>query len=99
MKIATLEHIKTLCVESQLKRRPNKTAKGMAYTNERRARAKGCSFFYAAFVDYSKADISDVCRTLSVKGTADKLAAHNSVTKYKMKKWMQKRKELTTQKS
>ena len=87
MKTKTKLHIDKLCISSQVANRPTKNAKGMCYTNERRARRTNNSFLYAAFVDKRRYTQTNEARTLSVKGTLDRLACVNSVTKFKFKKY------------
>lgn len=95
MKQASKKNIERFCITRQIEGRPNKLAKGIAYTNERRARQTNNSFFYAGFVDQRKYKQTDVCRTLSVRGTTDILHRRNSVKIYKMKQYRAKKK-LTT---
>ena len=95
MKNISKQNIEKFCISSQISNRPNKLAKGIAYTNERRARQTNNSFFYAGFVDRRKYKQTDVCRTLSVRGTTDILHRRNCVKIYKMKQYTLKKK-LTT---
>lgn len=91
MKLKSKKHLETLCISLAMSNRPNKTAIGMSYTNERRARHTRHSFCIAAFVDSNKYRLTDVARTLSVRGTTDKLARMNCVKRYKIKKFRTKR--------
>lgn len=72
-------------VMPQIENRPTKNAKGMAFTNERRARQKGKSIFYRTILSNQR--ITDEARTLSVRGTLDTLAFRNSLTKYNYKRF------------
>jgi hypothetical protein len=81
-------------VKVQIQSRPTKNARGMAFTNERRARQEGKSFFYHAILTDRKQ--THEARSLSVKGTLDKLASVNSVKIYNVKRY---RKGLPQQKA
>jgi len=72
-------------VKPQIQNRPNKNARGMAFTNERRARIKNKSTFYHAIITDNKCTAE--CRTLAVKGTLDKLASVNSVSVWNFKRY------------
>ena len=92
MKETSKKNIIRYCISSQIDNRPTKNAKGMCYTNERRARQTNNSFLYAGFVDKSKYKQSDESRTLSVKGTLDKLVSLNKLKIAKIKNFRQKNK-------
>ena len=85
MKTSSKQKILYWGVKPQIQSRPTKNAKGMAFTNERRARQEGKSFFYHAITTHRKQ--TDESRRLSVKGTLDILASNNSVTKYNFKRF------------
>ena len=74
-------------VKHQIENRPTKNAKGISFTNERRARQENKSFFYSVILTHRK--VSDDTRTLSVRGTLDKLATTNSVKKWNFKRYKQ----------
>ena len=79
-------------INTQVENRPTKNAKGMSFTNERRARQEGRSFFYQDIITNRKQ--SSESRSLSVRGTLDKLASQNSVKKWNFSRY---RKGLTQQ--
>jgi len=85
MKTKSKEKILYWGVKPQIKNRPSKVARGMAFTNERRARIKNKSTFYHAIITDNKCTAD--CRTLTVKGTLDKLASTNSVSKWNFKRY------------
>lgn len=89
MKAQRIENINKWCISTQINNRPNKTAKGLTYTNERRARKTNNSFLYAGFKS-PKYKQTDICRTLAVKGTADKLSTSTatklSIRRFKARK-------------
>lgn len=85
MKKSSKQKIAYWGIIPQIEKRPSKNAKGMAFTNERRARKKGESIFYRAILSNQRT--TDEARTLSVRGTLDILAFRNSVTKYNFKKF------------
>ena len=89
MKQKSKDLIKKWCVSSQISSRPTKAAKGMSFTNERRARKTNNSMFYAGFYN-SKYKTTDECRTLSVCGTLDKLRV-STARKLSMRRFIQKR--------
>lgn len=85
MKTKSKQQILYWGVKPQLDSRPNKLAKGIAFTNERRARIKNKSVFFSFIL--SNNNCSKESRSLSVKGTLDKLASINSVNKYNWKRY------------
>lgn len=85
MKNTSKEKILYWGVKGQIFSRPSKLAQGMAFTNERRARIKGKSIFYHAIITSNKC--TPEARTLSVKGTLDKLASVNSISIYNYKRY------------
>lgn len=84
MKIISKKNIDKWCISWQIQKRPSKVAKGILYTNERRARKTNNSFLYAGFVDKSKYKITNECRSLGVYGTLDSLTC-NKLKKFKIK--------------
>ena len=72
-------------VSIQLNNRPTKNAKGMSFTNERRARSKGKSIFYQVIL--SRQRTTNDARKLTVRGTIDSLAYRNSVTSYNWRRY------------
>ena len=93
MKTKSKQQILYWGVKAQIESRPSKLAKGIAFTNERRARIKNKSVFYSAILTNNRQ--SKESRSLSVKGTLDTLASINSVTIYNFKRY---RKGLSQQK-
>ena len=85
MKTESKQKILYWGVKPQIQSRPTKNAKGMAFTNERRARQEGKSFFYHAIITHRKQ--TDEARRLSVRGTLDTLSSFNSVSKYNFKRF------------
>ncbi len=85
MKTKSKQQILYWGIKPQIENRPTKNARGMAFTSERRARKNGKSTFYHAIITSNKC--TDVARTLSVRGTLDKLASNNSVSKYNFKRY------------
>jgi len=85
MKTKSKQQILYWGVKPQIQNRPNKLSKGMAFTNERRARRNNKSIFYSAIISNNKC--SKESRSLSVRGTLDKLASINSVSKYNIKRY------------
>ncbi len=85
MKTKSKQQILYWGVKVQIENRPNKTAKGMAYTNERRARIKNKSTFYAIILTNNKC--TKEARSLAVKGTLDSLMSLNSVSRYNWKRY------------
>lgn len=85
MKTKSKQQILYWGVRPQIENRPSKVAKGMAFTNERRARIKNKSIFYHAIITSNKSS-RDASR-LSVKGTLDTLSSINSVSKYNFRQY------------
>ena len=85
MKTTSKQKILYWGVKPQIQSRPSKIAKGMAFTNERRARINGKSTFYHVIITSNKCTAES--RTLAVKGTLDKLASINSVSKWNFKQY------------
>lgn len=85
MKTSSKQKILYWGVKPQIQNRPNKNAQGMAFTNERRARIEGKSFFYHSIITSRKQ--SEESQTLSVRGTLDKLASSNSVSRYNIRRF------------
>jgi len=85
MKTKSKKQILYWGVKPQIENRPSRLAKGMAYTNERRARIKNKSTFYHAIITNNKC--SDISRRLAVRGTTDILAFINSVSRYNWKRY------------
>lgn len=92
MKQESKDLIKKWCISGQIGSRPTKAAKGMSFTNERRARRTGNSMFYAGFYD-SKYKTTDECRTLSVYGTLDRLRV-STARKLSMRRFRQRKKSI-----
>lgn len=94
MKLKSKELIKAYCIGSQIRCRSNKQAKGMTFTNERRARRTGNSFLYAAMKSGTYQITSD-CSRLSVYGTLDTLGGYlgNKMKKEKLRRWSNKNKK------
>ena len=85
MKLASKQKAVYWGVTVQINNRPSKLSKGVAFTNERRARKNGKSTFYHVIITSQRQ--SNESRTLSVKGTLDKLASINSVSKYNFRRY------------
>lgn len=85
MKTKSKQQILYWGVKPQINNRPSKLARGIAFTNERRARINGKSTFYHAIITNNKC--KDEIRSLSCKGTLDKLASINSVSRYNFKRY------------
>lgn len=86
MKTKSKQNIKDWHISNQIKYRPTKTAKGITYTNERRAKQRGnFSFLYSVIL--TKLTVSRECQRLSTRGTLDSLSYTNKIKKHKMKLW------------
>ena len=90
MKIKTKIHLESFGISFAINNRPNKTAIGMTYTNERRARATRHSFCIQSFSNSNKYKLSKEARTLAIYGTLDKIKS--KVIGYKIRKFLKERK-------